>query len=54
MNLTDEQIKALVQQVKGGQEKDIQVTESTWDKNDREFRDRDIEDLTKQFYEDGK
>ena len=54
MNLTDEQIKALVQQVKGGQEKDIQVTESTWEKNDREFRDRDIEDLTKQFYEDGK
>lgn len=54
MNLTDEQIKALVQQVKGGAELGVQVSESTREKNDREFRDRDVEDLTKQFYEDGK
>lgn len=54
MNLNDEQVEALIHQVREGQETNIPVNESSWDQNDRAFRDRDIEDATKQFYEDGK
>ena len=53
--LSEMEQKALLQQVFGNeQQTQRQVPESSWDKNDRAFRERDVEDLTKQFYDDGK
>ena len=54
MNLNDEQVESFMHQLREGQEINSPVNESSWEKNDKAFIDRDIEDATKQFYEDGK
>ena len=54
MNLTDEQVTAFMHQVREGQVTNEQIYEESWNQKDQAFKDRDVEDLTKQFYEDGK
>ncbi len=55
MNLNEEQMKTILHQsLEGGQKTPEQVYEESWNKKDQAFKDKDVEDLTKQFYEDEK
>ncbi len=52
--LREEEKAALLQQVLEVKQQQNQVPDTSWNKNDQAFIDRDIEDITKQFYDDGK
>lgn len=54
MNLPQEAIDSILTQVNSSPKTNEQIYKESWENKDAEFIEKDVEDLTKEFYKDGK